>query len=341
MTSLFRRTYEAITVVARAGRRFLRSVRLALVLAVLAPRAAFAQEPETPAETETPPSAAAITPPELVKFVEAPYPEQARAAGVEGSVVLELTVDAEGKVTRAIVKEPAGHGFDEAAVAAAEGFEFRPARRGERAVAARLLYRYAFHLETREVEKAVTVSALTGRVVVSGTDHPLAGATVQLWRGAEKVAEQVTPADGKFSFPDIAPGTYRVEVAAQGFESYTANEALTAAEWTDVSYGLVAPSESSDEVIVRGKRPSREVTRHTLTRRELSRIPGTSGDALRAIQNLPGVARPPALSGQLVVRGNGDQATPVLVDGMWISNVYHFGGLSSVIPTELLDEINF
>jgi hypothetical protein len=31
----------------------------------------------------------------------------------------------------------------------------------------------------------------------------------------------------------------------------------------------------------------------------------------------------------------------VLVDGMWISNVYHFGGISSVIPTELLDEINF
>jgi hypothetical protein len=43
----------------------------------------------------------------------------------------------------------------------------------------------------------------------------------------------------------------------------------------------------------------------------------------------------------LVVRGNADQTTPVFVDGLWIANIYHFGGLSSVVPTEMLDEINF
>jgi hypothetical protein len=219
-------------------------------------------------------------------------------------------------------------------------FEFRPARRGERAVPSRLLYRYQFHLEAKEVEKTVTVAALTGTIVVSGSDHPLTGATVRIFRGSEKVGEQVTGADGKFSFPDLPPGAYRVEVEATGYEAYQANEELSASEWTDVSYGLVMPGDG-EEVVVRGTRPSREVTRRTLTRREMSRIPGTSGDALRAIQNLPGVARPPALSGLLVVRGNADQSTPVLVDGMWISNVYHFGGLSSVIPTEMLDEINF
>ncbi|HEX6764359.1 MAG TPA: TonB family protein, partial [Polyangiaceae bacterium] len=322
------------------ARRLLLAARAVLFLLAVGPSAVLAGEAGAPPpQTETP--VPTTTPPELVKFVEAPYPEEARAQGIEGAVVLELTVDAEGKVTQAIVKEPAGHGFDEAAVEAAQKFEFRPAHRGERAVAARLLYRYAFNLETREVEKTVAVSALTGTVVVSGGEQALAGATVRLFRGNEKVGETVTGADGKFSFPDIPPGAYRVEVEANGFEPYRANEELSASEWTEVTYGLVAPSESGDEVTVRGKRPSREVTRRTVTRRELSRIPGTSGDALRAIQNLPGVARPPALSGMLVVRGNGDQSTPVFVDGMWISNVYHFGGISSVIPTELLDEINF
>ncbi len=318
--------------------------RIGLVGALLGtalPGVAVAQAPPPAKEGAFSPPAPTTTPPELVTFVEADYPEQARADGREGSVVLELTVDAEGKVTEARVKESAGYGFDEAAVAAALKFVFRPAQRGERAVAARLLYRYQFHLEAKEVEKAVPVAALTGRIVASGTDHALAGATVRLFRGNEKVGEAVTEADGKFSFPDIAPGVYRVVVDANGFESYETNEELSASEWTDVSYGLVAPEEGSEEVVVRGTRPSREVTRRTLTRRELSRIPGTSGDALRAIQNLPGVARPPALSGLLVVRGNADQATPVFVDGMWISNVYHFGGLSSVIPTEMLDEINF
>jgi len=342
LTSVFGALYEGITVVVRSG-LWLRTALAGFAFVAFVAKAAFGQPDPTPVSPGLGPAPEApeVTPPELVKFVEAPYPEAARAAGLEGSVVLELTLDADGKVTDAKVKEPAGHGFDEAAVAAAKQFVFSPARRGDRPVASRLFYRYAFHLETREVEKAVAVAALTGRVVVSGTDQPLARATVRLFRGAQRVGEQVTGVDGKFSFPDVEPGAYRVEITATGFDSYTANEELSASEWTEVSYGLALPSETSDEVVVRGKRPSREVTRHTLTRRELSRVPGTSGDALRAIQNLPGVARPPSLSGQLVVRGNGDNATPVLVDGMWISNVYHFGGLSSVIPTELLDEINF
>ena len=43
------------------------------------------------------------------------------------------------------------------------------------------------------------------------------------------------------------------------------------------------------------------VTKRTLEQRELSRIPGTNGDALRSIQSLPGVARPPGLAGLLLV----------------------------------------
>ena len=92
---------------------------------------------------------------------------------------------------------------------------------------------------------------------------------------------------------------------------------------------------------MQGERPPREVTRRTLERREINRIPGTSGDALRSIQNLPGVARPPGLAGLLIVRGSAPQDTAIFVDGTEVPLIYHFGGLSSVIPTELLDRIDF
>ena len=75
--------------------------------------------------------------------------------------------------------------------------------------------------------------------------------------------------------------------------------------------------------------------------RELSRIPGTNGDALRALQNLPGVARPPAIAGLLIVRGAAPNETNIYVDGTLVPIVYHFGGLSSVIPTEMLEKIDF
>jgi TonB family protein len=281
--------------------------------------------------------------PELLRFVEADYPVEAREQGLEAEVVLSLDVDEQGNVTRATVVEPVGHGFDEAAVRAAEGFLFRPARRGDRPVKARILYRYSFHFQAPPpAEQPPAKARLSGSIVVSGGKVPIAGAKLQVTLAGKRVAERVTDADGRFSLPELEPGAYQLRVEAPGFEPYSADEKLASSEEVEVSYGLLVQAPNEANVItIAGVRPSREVTRRTVTRRELSRIPGTSGDALRAVQNLPGVARPPALSGVLVVRGNADQTTPVFIDGMWLPNVYHFGGLSSVVPTEMLDEVNF
>src|SRR5204862_4201210 len=68
--------------------------------------------------------------PALVKQVEAEYPPDALAKGIEADVVLLLDIDAEGKVDSVGVAEPAtppGMGFDEAAIVAAQQFEFSPA----------------------------------------------------------------------------------------------------------------------------------------------------------------------------------------------------------------------
>jgi hypothetical protein len=78
-----------------------------------------------------------------------------------------------------------------------------------------------------------------------------------------------------------------------------------------------------------------------IEQREVARIPGTNGDALRAIENMPGVARPPGIQGLLIVRGSAPQDTGIFVDGTQIPIAYHFGGLTSVIPSSLLERIDF
>lgn len=286
----------------------------------------------------------AVTPPKLEQFVEAEYPAEAQSNGLEADVVLALEIDDHGAVIDANVVEPAGHGFDEAARAAALKFVFVPAERAGRPVKSRILYRYSFHFRPpAPSEQKPSLSVLKGRVVIAGGKAPLAGAVVSLKRGEQLVQEVVSGREGAFATRELEPGAYQISVQADGFERFATDERLGEGEELAVTYGLRERQGPSEQltITVQGARPTREVTRRTVTRRELARIPGTSGDALRAIQNLPGVARPPALSGVLVVRGNADQTTPVLVDGMWIPNVYHFGGLSSVIPTEMLDEINF
>ena len=86
----------------------------------------------------------AVTPPELLTFVEAPYPEAEARAGVGGSVTLALTVDAEGYVDGADVRTSAGTALDRAAMAAVLQFVFKPAQRDGVPVGARILYTYVF-----------------------------------------------------------------------------------------------------------------------------------------------------------------------------------------------------
>ena len=80
---------------------------------------------------------------------------------------------------------------------------------------------------------------------------------------------------------------------------------------------------------VRAQKAVQETVEDTLQAEEFRRIPGTQGDTLKAIQNLPGVARAPFGGGQLSVWGSAPQDTRTYVDGVSIPTLYHFGGLRS------------
>ena len=106
--------------------------RFAPLLWSLCAVGAFAQEAsQEPPTDPAPAKEAPLTPPELTKFVQAVYPPEAETAGLQGDVILEIDVDAKGRVTRVEIKQPAGHGFDEAAKNAALQFEFTPGRAGD------------------------------------------------------------------------------------------------------------------------------------------------------------------------------------------------------------------
>ncbi|MBM4361405.1 MAG: TonB family protein [Deltaproteobacteria bacterium] len=294
---------------------------------------------------ESQPGKPVVVMPRQSRFVEAAYPKEAEAAGKEATVVLFLDIDRDGKVTRVAVAEPAGDGFDEAAAAAAAGFEFEPATRDGQKVAVRIPYRYRFTLKTVEVPVPAAavpqVGNLTGQLRVAGADGPLAAAEVRVTGPDGVETRVVTDADGRFSLEGVTPGAYRVRVEAEGFAPMELGEEVRVGESTDVTYRVAPIVAGTVEIVVTGQRPPREVTRRTIERREMSRVPGTSGDALRSIQSLPGVARPPGLAGLLIVRGSAPQDTQVFVDGANVPNIYHFGGLSSTIPTELLERIDF
>src|SRR5262249_5547017 len=85
--------------------------------------------------------------PQLASEVRVPYPEEARKRGVQGAVVMDILIDAAGKVREATLVSGPASGLDEAALSAVRGFQFKPARMQDQAVAVRIRYAYRFVLE--------------------------------------------------------------------------------------------------------------------------------------------------------------------------------------------------
>lgn len=325
--------------------RFRLGLLVAAGLSAIAP-AARAQRtaPTTEEPAPPPPPPPTVTPPVLTKDEGAEYPKQALDDKVKDpvEVVLVLEIDASGAVTNATVETPRGHGFDEAAVAAAKKLKFEPAKKNGQPMPSKIKHRYVF---------TPPASRLVGRVTSRTKDTPIGGATVRVAAAGGETTTATTKADGTFEIPNLPAGTYTISVEAEGYVPQSYDDTLDPGQETTASLRLARPelappppiANAGDvqEVEVRGKRPPREVTKRTLERRELNRIPGTGGDALRGILNLPGVARPPGLAGLLIVRGAAPNETNVYVDGTLVPIVYHFGGLSSVIPTEMLEKIDF
>lgn len=307
-------------------------------------------------EPADPPPADGSTPPRILKYVAPVHPPDAKAKGIEGKVVVQLDIDATGKVTKAEVVGTAGNGFDEAALAAATQLEFSPAKNAAGTpIAARMLYRFTFELEDEpqtpdpSTPDPADIQGLSGVVLgqakasggTTGEEIPIGGAkvTIRMKSGGETRTLE-TDAAGNFDFGNLAPGQYDVHIEASGYSATDIVEDVTAGVANQVKYRVFVATGGLEVTIV-GERPPREVVKRTLSKREINRIPGTNGDALRSIQNLPGVARPPAIIGLLLVRGSGPADTQTFIDGTPVPLIYHFGGLSSVVPTEMLDKIDF
>jgi protein TonB len=75
----------------------------------------------------------------------AKMPEEATRAGIEGVVVLDIVVGADGRVRSVRVVKSVGHGCDEVAIAAIKACTFSAGRRGDDLVPVRIReFKYHF-----------------------------------------------------------------------------------------------------------------------------------------------------------------------------------------------------
>jgi len=316
------------------------NVALLLAIALAAARLADLSPAQRGDGTVTPSPTGVLTKaPVLKRFVHAEYPPDLAAVGVTGAVVLALVIDETGQVVQATLVEPSPYpSFNAAAIHAVTQFEFEPAEIDGKPASVEITYRYEFVLRSAPAASAPSEApvALFGRVVERGTRSAVANAAVE----AGGVTTE-TDADGKFELRGVAPGNVTVRVVSPEHAPLAVEETIAAGKKKEVEYRLTRRHYDPFEAVVRGDRTRKEVSVYTLRTEEVRSLPGTQGDTLKVLQNLPGVARSPFGLGLLVVRGSAPQDTKVYLDGVEIPLLFHFGGITSVIGSETIASLDF
>lgn len=270
------------------------------------------------------------------------YPAEALADGVRAEVRVRLVVDDTGRVREAEILEGAGEAFDRPALDAARSLRFRPAIDADGTPSwAELEWVATFD---PAVAPALSVE---GVVRVAGTREPGAGFLLRARRtGSDE--EVVATADdaGAFAFAGLAPGPWEIAIDQPGHERLTAELEVREGLVSTVSFTPKAdrPWEIRDAgfddvVIVEQAPPAVEVTERVLSADDIRYLPGSAGDVVKAVQNLPGVARPPLGIGQLLIRGTAPEDSAYYLNGAKLPAVFHFAGLSTVVNGDLLSEV--
>ncbi len=183
---------------------------------------------------------------------------------------------------------------------------------------------------------------LSGRVVDAGSGEPIEAAQIRVsGPGGESIAEVEADGDGEFSLEGLGDDDeVRVVADAPGYGP----SATEAAPGDDVELRLTADAAGEIiDIVAEAPRRREAPVEIELDREELETMPGARGDALGALDSLPGVS-PPSSSlggGQPVIRGAAEDDSMILVDGVPVPLAYHFFGLQSIIPTAMLDGIDY
>ncbi len=152
-----------------------------------------------------------------------------------------------------------------------------------------------------------------------------------------------TDAEGRFTLEGleedrvrlivVAPGHVRVEIIVDALDLPRRGLVLFAEPDEEAAYRTVVEAPESPS--------ANQVKSTAMDAEEIRTAPGTQGDSLRALQNLPGVARSPGGLGVLVLRGASPNQSRVFLGGHPLPRAFHALAVASVVPAAAIDRLEF
>jgi len=187
--------------------------------------------------------------------------------------------------------------------------------------------------------------AISGRVSVAstqGVSNNLSAITVKLTGPdpATTSQEQVSDAEGRFEFDRLAPGSYKLEAAVEGFKPWTATIDLAAGQAAVKDIGLQL-NLVEETVEVKGEATEIETesvsATATVSEQQLETLPLRTGKFTEALSVSPSVIK--TQEGRLNFNGQAESQGMLLVDGA--ENVDPVAGSFAIpVPVDAIQSIH-
>ncbi|HAZ13580.1 MAG: hypothetical protein A2X86_13695 [Bdellovibrionales bacterium GWA2_49_15] len=182
-----------------------------------------------------------------------------------------------------------------------------------------------------------TMIHLHGRLWEKGTKRPISEANIFILPHKLKAT---TNQKGEFNFSEVPKSACQMVINVSGYNKYDEKD-LCSGDQNNLNIYLEKISYTTFETTVSAKVIKRDDQSMSLTQEEFLKMPGSfGGDPIRAAQNLPGIGQSGA-SAQIIVQGAGVDDTSYGIDGHRVPNVFHFGGLSSIVSPEAVERIDY
>lgn len=199
---------------------------------------------------------------------------------------------------------------------------------------------------TTEISKGT----ITGEVIDRDTKQEIIGAVIEVLNAKIFTATDV---HGNFTIDGLDPKTYNLKITAPYYgTTYKTDIVVTGKQSTKILIELKLVSYETEEVVVSGDRffdkPKDLLTStNSLSAEEIRRAPGAVEDVNRMVQSLPGVTTATDSRNDLIVRGGSPIENFILVEGIEVPNINHFGtqgasgGPIGMINVDFLNDVTF
>ena len=182
--------------------------------------------------------------------------------------------------------------------------------------------------------------SLYGLVLASGDNSPIPYALVQV-EGSNNLRTRAND-EGEFKLELPGHGIYQLKTSINNTLNGMSDTFTVDSEQINSPLILyIELNAFAEEIVVSARSPTTQPSETRIGEHELKHVAGTGGDALIVVQSFPGVAIGEDTAAAPAVRGSFPGDNLYVLDYLPIGYLFHITDAISVIPRDLIQEIDF